>query len=223
MSIIAEFDVQNPHSALSNALEAVPDVELEIVQQAGTDPDRPYMFVWASATDVEAWEAAMAADETVGNVERYTRMDGDVLYRMQITSAAESVSYGMWVSLGGEQLEATWSDGWWHIRMRFPDREKLGQCEDWCGDHDVAFELRRIYSDPINERAGHGLTTEQREALTVAHEMGYFDVPRNATLGDVADELGVAPPSLSERLRRAQSHLVGRLRAAEGDIKPRIN
>ena len=208
MSIIAEFDVQNPNTALSNALEAVPDVQLEIVQEAGTDPETPYMFVWVAASDEEAWERAMAADETVCDVERYTAMDGDVLYRMQIGEAAESVSYGMWVRLGAEQLQATWSDGWWHVRMRFPDRDALATCETWCQDNDVTFRLRRIYSDPIDERGGHGLTREQREALTVAQEMGYFDVPRRASMADLAEELGISSQAVSERLRRGHRALV---------------
>ncbi|MDG5776024.1 helix-turn-helix domain-containing protein [Haloarculaceae archaeon H-GB2-1] len=38
--------------------------------------------------------------------------------------------------------------------------------------------------------------------------MGYFAIPRTASLDDVAAELGISASSLSERLRRAQTHLV---------------
>jgi len=38
--------------------------------------------------------------------------------------------------------------------------------------------------------------------------MGQFDIPRQASLEDVAAELDISASSLSERLRRAQTHLV---------------
>ena len=208
MSIIAEFDVQNPGTALSNALETNDEVELDIVQQAGTDPQRPFMFVWVATADFDAWEAAMAADETVTDVEQYTEMDGERLYRMRITDAAESVSYGMWVELGAEQLEATWRDGWWRIRMRFPDREALAECQGWCEEHGVAFELRRIYSDPAAAREATDLTREQEEVLETALAMGYFEIPRRASMSDLASELDISSQAVSERLRRGHAALV---------------
>lgn len=208
MSIIAEFNVQNPGTALSNALEAVPDVELEMAQQVGTEPKQPYIFIWADAADQGAWEAAMAADETVTDVERYTEKEGEVLYRMQITESAESVAYDMWVRLGAEQLAAVWSDGWWHVRMRFPDRAALSECRTWCEAHDLPFELRRVYADDAEDRDGSPLTPEQAEVLEVAAELGYFEIPREASMSDLASELGISSQAVSERLRRGHAVLL---------------
>ncbi|MEF8838427.1 MAG: helix-turn-helix domain-containing protein [Haloarculaceae archaeon] len=208
LSSIAEFDGQNSSTALSNALEAEPEVELEILQQAGTDPDGSYLFMLASVPGVEALEEAMATDEILGDVDRYTRMGGHIRYRIQLTSAAESVSCGMWIGLGGEGIGATWSDGWWQIRIRSPEGETLGQCRDPCANYDVAFDLRRIYSDPVSEPPGHGLTPEQWEALTVAHEIGYFDVHPQASMADFGDEVDRASLAVSERLRRGHGALV---------------
>jgi predicted DNA binding protein len=52
------------------------------------------------------------------------------------------------------------------------------------------------------------LTDRQRECLTVAHNHGYFDVPRDATLAAVADTLGVDPSSASETIRRATRRVI---------------
>lgn len=52
------------------------------------------------------------------------------------------------------------------------------------------------------------LTDRQRECLTVAHNHGYFDVPRDATLAEVADTLGVDPSSASETIRRATNRII---------------
>jgi predicted DNA binding protein len=52
------------------------------------------------------------------------------------------------------------------------------------------------------------LTDRQRNYLLVAHNHGYFDVPRDATLAEVADALGVDPSSASETIRRATDRVV---------------
>lgn len=59
--------------------------------------------------------------------------------------------------------------------------------------------MRLIPRTPEHE----SLTDSQWETLMTAYRMGYFEVPRNASLEDVADELGVTHQSTSERMRRA--------------------
>jgi hypothetical protein len=51
------------------------------------------------------------------------------------------------------------------------------------------------------------LAHEQRRALETAVAMGYYETPRAADLGDVADELGLAKSTLRYRLRRAEAWL----------------
>lgn len=70
------------------------------------------------------------------------------------------------------------------------------------------FTLRRLTCDGEPEPAGDGLTDRQREALRTAYEMGYFEIPRRASLDDVAAELGITASSVSERLRRGQTQLM---------------
>ncbi|SFB83736.1 Predicted DNA binding protein, contains HTH domain [Halobiforma haloterrestris] len=55
------------------------------------------------------------------------------------------------------------------------------------------------------------LTERQREALRTARNLGYFAVPREASIEAVADELGCAPGTASEHLRKAQDRVMGRL------------
>jgi predicted DNA binding protein len=49
------------------------------------------------------------------------------------------------------------------------------------------------------------LSDRQREALTVALDIGYYDVPREASHEDIAAELGCAPSTAAEHLRKAES------------------
>lgn len=51
------------------------------------------------------------------------------------------------------------------------------------------------------------LTDRQREVISVAAELGYFDVPRRATLSDVADEMNLEKSTVGEHLRRGMGHV----------------
>ena len=52
------------------------------------------------------------------------------------------------------------------------------------------------------------LTNRQREVLETAHDMGYFDHPKGANAGEVADALGISPSTFTEHLAAAQSKLL---------------
>jgi predicted DNA binding protein len=56
-------------------------------------------------------------------------------------------------------------------------------------------------------RQGH-LSDRQREALTAGYELGYYERPRGASQADVAAELGCAPSTAAEHLRKAEAKLV---------------
>lgn len=52
------------------------------------------------------------------------------------------------------------------------------------------------------------LSDRQREALSVAVEVGYYEVPREGSVEDVAERLGCSTGTASEHLRKAESKLV---------------
>lgn len=61
------------------------------------------------------------------------------------------------------------------------------------------------------------LTARQREVVRIAHDLGYFEVPRSATPADVAAELDIDPSTAGEHLRRAQANLMDHLLGAAED------
>ena len=46
------------------------------------------------------------------------------------------------------------------------------------------------------------LTQRQNEILNIAHEKGYFDIPRKISLTEFANSLNISKSALSETLRR---------------------
>jgi predicted DNA binding protein len=63
-------------------------------------------------------------------------------------------------------------------------------------------------TDMTDRSDDYGLTAPQRQALLLAVEHGYYDVPRNGTLTDIAGELDISEQAASQRLRRGTRSLL---------------
>jgi len=93
-------------------------------------------------------------------------------------------------------------------------RELIGELQDSYGDIRIEYLVRgktdAEESDlvPVDMRR---LTARQQEVLATAHEMGYFDYPREANASDVADALDIGPSTFIEHLNAAQSKLLDEL------------
>lgn len=101
-----------------------------------------------------------------------------------------------------EVLPAGWrQSGWFAHREAFDEFREFWQ-------RNGGFRLHRLTQEGDSEPPWDGLTDRQREALRTAYELGYFDIPRKASLEDVATQLNISASSVSERLRRAQTGLI---------------
>lgn len=67
-------------------------------------------------------------------------------------------------------------------------------------------EVSGIENTP--EVTGATLTARQREAIEAALQLGYYDVPHEASYEDVAETMGCAPSTAAEHLRKAEGKLV---------------
>ena len=72
----------------------------------------------------------------------------------------------------------------------------------------ITMDVRRL-GDGVTEFED-SISTRQREALTIARDVGYYDIPRRNGIETVATELGCAVSTASELLRRGQAHAVSR-------------
>jgi predicted DNA binding protein len=63
------------------------------------------------------------------------------------------------------------------------------------------------------------LSETERETLETAVSSGYFETPRDASLGHLADEFDVSKPAVSKNLRRGQRKMIDRVVDALDDIE----
>lgn len=206
MSLIAEFSLASPRMVLHEAMVSTPDVTIDVESVDGLPNEHPVTVMWAEGGDLAAFDDALRDDPTVAEVVRLESFPSRSLYQYRVSDDAGVVLYPRWVELGGAQLNVEASGGEWYQRVRFPDRAALREFRSICADHDVSFVLHRMYNDSESVDH-HPLTDAQQEAVSVAFDSGYFEVPRDASLEEVAGELGVSQQATSERLRRAMRHL----------------
>lgn len=71
-------------------------------------------------------------------------------------------------------------------------------------------ELRRLVEYEGEGNTLDALTDRQREVIEVAYEMGFYEVPREASTEDVARRLDLDAATISDHLQRAERNLLTR-------------
>jgi|AntRauMinimDraft_4_1070384.scaffolds.fasta_scaffold00095_26 predicted DNA binding protein len=206
MSVIVEFSLSSPRLNLHDATTAVPDVTLEVESVDSVGDGHLNTVILVAGEDLDAFDEAIREDSTVTDVTLLDQLPNHSLYRYRYAEETELRLYPVWLELGAAQLHIECQDGTWFLRIRFPNRDALAEFESICQEENVEFTLHRIYGES-GESEPDPLTDAQREALGLALEAGYLDVPRSASLSVIADELDVSEQSASERLRRATRNL----------------
>lgn len=204
--VLAVFRVEHPDIALTATVAHDESAVIRPIQDAGTDPAADRYLFSVQSGDFDRLEAGLEADPTVEAYERVIELGEEAIYAFSYTERAVLFSTEVG-RLNGVVLELENEGTTWRLRAWFPDREAAQRLWRFANEHDVDVELVRVNDYTSILEDSYGLTEAQREAIEVALEAGYFDEPRGATLGDVAEALGVSKPSASRRLRRGLKRL----------------
>ncbi|RKD97937.1 helix-turn-helix domain-containing protein [Halopiger aswanensis] len=224
MSVRVAFEAASPKFFLGPTLEAMPSLDVVLERQYALDPTQPVAFCRMRCDDHERLERTLAADGTVAAFDRLDRTNDRARFRVRRSESeagAEAQSrsksdadtdvvgaYRRWVSVGGELLGGRATNGRWEIDMRFPDREAFTDYHEFLAARGVELELHRLADGPSAHADDAVVTDSQREALALAFEHGFFDVPRETGLTTIAETLEISEQAVSERLRRGQARLV---------------
>ena len=215
MTRIGEFRVPATEFLLRDAIAATDGVvTVERMVVDGHQAVTPY--VWAGSVNFEAFEAALRADASVREFEVVERHDNECLYRTEWRDGRNELVAAL-DEVAATVLSAESEGGVWILRVLFSDEKAVSTFEDqFLTDH-RGVELERLYrSDDPSTYGKYEVTDKQREALTLAREAGYFSVPRECSLQDIADQLGISRNAASARLRRGQAALVSHTLDHEG-------
>jgi hypothetical protein len=154
------------------------------------------------AEDLEGIVAEMVDYETVTTVEPVQASEGEAVVQFETTEP--------FLLLAGREsgiaLEppVDISDG----RATFEvtaTRQRLSTLDEQLRAFGMESTLEYVYT---TAESSDLLTQRQRELLTAAVEAGYYETPRECTLTELADQLGMAKSTVSETLHRAEGRVI---------------
>jgi len=207
MPTIVVADIPVEEFALRESLRAVPDLAVESQRVVEKDEDLVMPLMWVRGANGETVQTTLADDSSVRSASRIASYENESLYQMEWKRDVE-LAVQMITEDEATILDLYGTSDGWQLRSMFPDRNTLAQTVEFCENHGLKFDVRRVREMNMVPSGRWGLTDEQYEALRVAWDTGYFGVPREADLGDVADRLNISHQALSERLRRGHTNLI---------------
>ncbi|MDS0220547.1 helix-turn-helix domain-containing protein [Haloarcula sp. S1AR25-5A] len=207
MPTIVSGTVPASDLALNHSLEQLPELQFEIERIVTSGNDALMPMLWVRGSQREDIEQTLEADPTVDNVELLGDFEDEWLFRMEWVDHVDLIVQ-MLTNSEATILDAVGQGTTWKLRVLYPRRSLFSRTHDFCEEHNLAFDvssIRELDEDPAGR---YGLTSGQYEILAEASDRGYFKVPREVSLAELAEELGITHQAASERLRRATDALV---------------
>ncbi|WP_135665273.1 helix-turn-helix domain-containing protein [Halorhabdus rudnickae] len=206
MSLVCEFTLVSDALPLTDVVSTL-ETDVNVERVITESPARPHIVVSKHDFAPDRLEAALGNGSGVINVVSLESTFEETRARVTVDRPVPDV-YERLVSLRTYPEGATVTERGWRARTHFASRDDLAAFREACIESGIEFHLTRLFEARADTTDAYGLTPSQHDALVAAFEAGYFAVPREATLADLADELDTTTSALSELLRRGQQQLL---------------
>ena len=216
MSVIAEFTIPAEQFALGHLLEVREGVKVRLESMIPTGTAMiPYF--WVKSPDVEAVEEALLESPIVEDVKLIDAIGDETLFRVDWSDDVDGLISSIHRS-DGVVLEGEGHGDFWTFQLRFPEYESLSTFYRDTVDNAISIDIESVHN-PIdaNPASEMGITPEQYEALELAVDSGYFAIPRETTLIELSEELGISDSAVSQRIRRGLYKLLSSTIFPESD------
>jgi predicted DNA binding protein len=214
MPLIAECSFPTESFLLAETLPAFPDTVVEVDRIAAHVPDSAMPCLWVSGGDIHEFVDALADEPTVESVPAKSELDGELLLYVEWSDEMMKL-IGQMIHHATVILEASGRRDRWTLRIRFMTRDQFDGFRSFFDHHELVFQLERIFEERYPHLTRVDITPRQYEALRLASERGFFNVPRDVSIQQIADEIGISHQAVSERLRRGTKNLVQDMLTAE--------
>jgi predicted DNA binding protein len=207
MSLTAEFRLQSPRLPLIDVAAAVPELtfHLESAEQPRSGPT--VFFIRVTGSSFDGVDTALTESSSVEEYFLISEVGSIRMYQLVLDGPRPaSLDKRMFHKTFPESVTIR-PDGW-RIKQQFANRDELTTYREFWRTMDFSFRLDRLYDSHSTDAELIGLSDKQREALLTAYEEGYFAVPQQTSLDDIAAALDISRSALAERLHRAEAHLI---------------
>lgn len=204
----------------SEVSRAHPDVTLRSVSSlTGSAAERKRIVeLTGPAGEVAAFLDEFGNAEPVLDVEPFSPLTNDRVF------AGVTIDFYRWDSIAQRltdlgvhyRMGTTIKDGWEHWTLYLDDDDSLSDIVDSIEDAGNTAELLRDVSLEEVEGREHlalsrmldDLTDRQREVLSVAIDLGYYEPGADVAVKDIGDAVGIAPTTAWEHLVRAEGKVM---------------
>ncbi|QZP39564.1 helix-turn-helix domain-containing protein [Halobaculum magnesiiphilum] len=207
MSVIAEFSIEADQFLLGRIIAEFPNLAVEIERVVPTG-NRIMPYIWGYGEDLDEFVSAMQDHRNVKSIIAVDQVDNQALYKIEWEDPTEQLIAGI-AETTATILKARSNDVW-TFEIRFEDHKGLAEFNEYCTAHGIEYSLERVsaLTDSQYFEKSYALTKPQYEALSLAVEYGYFEIPREVTYKELAEQLDISEQAVSERVRRATNKVL---------------
>ena len=168
------------------------------------DDDVGFALLQVTAPDVEALVGAMAAHPAMTDLEPLQRAGRRAILQIETTTPLLLLS----AQASGVPIEppVVVRDGVASVEVR-ASNDRLSELGDQLEAFGHSFTVEAVHEEADPERL---LSPRQRDLLVEAVEAGYYDTPRECSLTELAERVGIAKSTCSETLHRAEGLVLRR-------------
>lgn len=209
MSLRSVVSVSPDALCLGRVLAPLTDYEAEVHEVIPTGEE--YLpYVWVEHGDQDRVKSVFADSPLVSRVRRHTSEGGRGLYRLWWRGPLDAFVESL-LSTDCPVTTASGDASGWTFELEPDSESQLAALRTAWREAGLDVEICSVLRSPP-ERAGRAqLTDRQSEILRLAHERGYFNVPRETTISELATELDISPQAASKLLRRGLDSALGGL------------
>ncbi|MDS0295225.1 helix-turn-helix domain-containing protein [Halogeometricum sp. S3BR5-2] len=166
----------------------------------------PLRNVWLEADDVAGRVDELQSHESVKSVEQLNGPDSPVLLHLEWNHLRDPLVKGL-RGVGATVLKLESDGGEWRCTIRCSSQDEASKFHQHCLDHGLDCTITNVTKATLAEQQLQ-LTRNQQEALQAALSSGYFAIPRETTLEELAHSLGISDTATSQRIRRGMRRLL---------------
>lgn len=208
MATEATFTVPSDQFSLGTIFEQLPGVTVEL-ERIIPARDVVIPYFWVRGTDIDDIEGAFTDHPGVKEIRFVDSVEDEHLLRVEW-----AVDYADVLTVLTETdialIEASGTNEEWRFEIRGDYRHDIATFQTRCRELDIPITLTRLHAlTPVKTATEAALTDTQQEALVLAYERGYFESPREVTMAELGDDLGISQQAVGSRLRRGINQILG--------------
>ncbi|MFA9501262.1 helix-turn-helix domain-containing protein [Natrinema sp. H-ect1] len=208
MATEASFTVPADEFPLGTVFERLPDVTVEL-ERIIPARDVVIPYFWVRGTEIDDIESAFTNHPGVERIRFVDSVEDEYLLRVEWAVDYDDV---LTVLTDTEiaLIEAVGTNVQWTFEIRGDDRSDIAAFQSRCRELGIPITLTGLNAlTPVETATEAAVTETQQEALELAYERGYFESPREVTMEEIGDELGITQQAVASRLRRGINHVLG--------------